>query len=382
MYNFDDKIRNAMKQEIEKPLRYEYAIRNALNKNEDKKISVFFIKVAAILMCVVTCCTGAMAVTYVVYEKVWKEPVLVTEDEKNKEIEEIKSEITDDEKKDFISDNEAIEIAKSAISILEYDEKENIEAELVRGYDKEDKYHYLVHMDELLIEINPETRALEYIGDQSILNKDIKCDEVSEEFIKETANNIYEKLGIIKENDGYEMLRCKRQNVLFGEHINDLWQVSYAKMYNGEYDEDTIFTICFAICDGNTVIYSIRGKRNTHFEDNPVVISKEDAINIATNKEKEFSDLEIISVNAILSIEKMNIFIYALENNIENNNGEYKIDDMSRNVWKIEIKHKKDNKPRSTELETVKTMYDKAYYIDATTGEIIGGNQIEINLDT
>lgn len=73
----------------------------------------------------------------------------------------------------------------------------------------------------------------------------------------------------------------------------------------------------------------------------------------------------------------MNIFIYALENNITNENGEYQIDDISRNVWVVEIKHTKDNKPKDAELETVKKLYDKKYFIDATTGEIIGGEQAE-----
>ena len=73
----------------------------------------------------------------------------------------------------------------------------------------------------------------------------------------------------------------------------------------------------------------------------------------------------------------MNIFIYALENNITNDNGEYQLDDISRNVWVVEIKHNKDSKPKDSELETVKQLYNKKYFIDATTGEIIGGEQSE-----
>ena len=129
--------------------------------------------------------------------------------------------------------------------------------------------------------------------------------------------------------------------------------------------------------NNNLVIYTITGKIDNNFEDNPIIISKEEAIEIAKNKEKEFSDLEISNVSAELSIEKMNIFVYCLENNIANENGELKVDDISRNVWVVSIEHNKDSKPKDGNIETVKSQYNKKYYIDTTTGEIIGGEQSE-----
>ena len=74
----------------------------------------------------------------------------------------------------------------------------------------------------------------------------------------------------------------------------------------------------------------------------------------------------------------MNIFIYCLENNIINENGEIKTDDITRNVWVVDVKHNKETKPKDAEIETVKKLYNKKYYIDATTGEIIGGEQLEL----
>ena len=66
-----------------------------------------------------------------------------------------------------------------------------------------------------------------------------------------------------------------------------------------------------------------------------------------------------------------------LENNITNENGEIKTDDITRNVWVVDVKHNKETKPKDAEIETVKKLYNKKYYIDATTGEIIGGEQSE-----
>ena len=163
----------------------------------------------------------------------------------------------------------------------------------------------------------------------------------------------------------------------FREHINSLWEVSFGKMYNGNYDKSNISTICFSICDNNIVISSITFIDNNNFENNPIIITKEEAIEIATNKEKEFSNFEISDTTADLSIEKMNIFIYCLENNITNENGDIKTGDITRNVWVVDVKHNKEAKPKDAEIETVKKLYNKKYYIDATTGEIIGGEQSE-----
>ena len=222
-----------------------------------------------------------------------------------------------------------------------------------------------------------EISELEYFGDSSIINKNIKCDNISEDEIKKIASDIYSELEIFNENDNYEIVETKRQNIVSGKNINDVWQVSFAKVYNGNYDKTNISTIAFAVVNNDIVIYTITGKNEDKFDNNPIIISKEEAIGIAKNKEKEFSELEISNISAELSIEKMNMFIYCLENNLTNENGELKIEDISRNVWVVNIEHNKDSKPKDAMLETVKNLYNKKYYIDATTGEIIGGEQSE-----
>ena len=78
----------------------------------------------------------------------------------------------------------------------------------------------------------------------------------------------------------------------------------------------------------------------------------------------------------------MNTFIYCLENNIENQSS-IKIEDRIRNVWVIKIEHEKT--PQNTDetlsdMEYVKEYMSKKYFIDATTGEIIGGEQAKFNL--
>ncbi len=374
--NLDNIIRTALKKDVDEPLEYEYAIKNAFIKNQNIMKKNIFYRIALIASYLIMGSTCVMAVGYIAYEKIWREPITISQ---NVEEEIVKTEITDEEKQTFITEERAVEIAKGIIKDLGYGERNITEVRLNRGYDEDYSCHYLLKSDELLINLNPENGSLEYFGDTSVLEKGIICDEVSEEYISEIANGIYQKLGIIQANSAneYEIVSAQKQKMISGDKINELWQVSYGKVFNGLYDKNNIFTICLAINKGNIVISSITGINDNTFENNPIVVSKEEAIKIALDKEKEFSNLEVSSVNANLSIEKMNIFVYCLENDIENKDGEYRVNDISRNVWVVEIKHDKDAKPKDGNIETVKELYNKKYYIDATTGEIIGGEQAE-----
>ena len=285
--------------------------------------------------------------------------------------------ISKEEKENYISEEDAIKIANEVINKLDYKNIQISNVDLKRKYNTEYSGHYILRSNNILITINAETGKLEYFGDSSINDKDIKCDEISEAQVNEIAREIYNKLGLFDNEKNYEIVNTKKVDMAFGEHINSLWEVSFGKMYNGNYDKSNISTICFSICDNNIVISSITLIDNNNFENNPIIITKEEAIEIAMNKEKEFSSLEISDTTADLSIEKMNIFIYCLENNITNENGEIKTDDITRNVWVVDVKHNKEARPKDAEIETVKKLYNKKYYIDATTGEIIGGEQSE-----
>lgn len=373
MNNFDDIIKKACKREIEENLDYENMIKKAINSNNYKM--PFLNKVAVLILSLVMSGTVVLATTYVVYEKIWKEPEKISEEEMELEVQKVKEPITEEEKKSLIKEEQAIQIANDILKKIGYEEAIIEETNIIRGYDS--KKHYLLKGEGVTINLNPDTGAFEYFSNDSMENKKIKCDDISEEEARKIAEEIYIKLNVISENDGYEIMTAEKINMASGNVVNDMWQVSYARKDGDFFDKDTRFTTCFYVQNGKPIYYIIKGKVENNIENNPIVLSKEEAIKIAVEKEKEFSNLEIIETTAENEIKKSNIFIYALENNITNENGEYKIEEVTRNVWVVQIKHIKENKPRSSELEIVKEMYDKKYYIDATTGEIIGGEQAE-----
>ena len=377
MDNFDFEIKKILKKEINKPLEYEYAIKNAfLKKDKNKKNNVFFSAILA-MSCLLMISTVVVATTHIVYDNIWKNPVKISIEEKEKEI---KEEIREEEKIDFIDESKAIEISNQILNELGYEEKNFKNVELIRDYDQ--NIHYLLKTENeigqgILINLNPKTGELEYFCDDNVRNRNLKCDDISEEQAIKIANEVYTKLGIFNKNNRFEIIEIESPNFNSDGNLNTMWKVTFGEKYNGLVNKETLFTTCFSVVDGKNIFYIIKGKTNKEFIGNPVIISEDTAKEKATNKEKEFSSLEISDVKAKLSIEKMNLFVFCLENNIENKNGEYQVEDISRVVWIVEIKHNKQGRIREYDLQTVKEYYNKKYYVDVTTGEIIGGAQAE-----
>ena len=125
---------------------------------------------------------------------------------------------------------------------------------------------------------------------------------------------------------------------------------------------------------------------NSKYENNEQIITKEEAIRIATERDKKIETRHnIATTEAQIGIDKMNADVVYREKDIENynkgtinyecdENGTYKIKDNAefykvdnrvRKVWEVKIFYDYYN-------EYYQERY--VYYVDATTGEIIGGN--------
>ena len=95
MNDFENKIKRVLKKEVEKPLSYDYAIKNAFYNSKNKRKSNLLLKLATTTSCLIMVCTGVFATSYIVYEKVWKKPVIVNQEEENANVE---KEISKEEK--------------------------------------------------------------------------------------------------------------------------------------------------------------------------------------------------------------------------------------------------------------------------------------------
>ena len=61
MNDFENKIKGVLKKEVEKPLSYDYAIKNAFYNSKNKRKSNLLLKLATTTSCLIMICTGVFA---------------------------------------------------------------------------------------------------------------------------------------------------------------------------------------------------------------------------------------------------------------------------------------------------------------------------------
>ena len=166
----------------------------------------------------------------------------------------------------------------------------------------------------------------------------------------EAKTVLLEKYDVLKGENDYEL-------VSFEKESNDVWTGYFNKKYGELYNKYQGITLKIIpeLDKIVTVAYF-----DEEFEDTEIIVSKEDAINIAKNK-IEVNNIE--SINAYLSIEKSNLFVETLE---DINFDEENLEDTNyivRKVWRVDIK-------QNNNLNIL------SFFVDVETGEIIGGDGI------
>lgn len=378
MDKYEKIIADIVNKKIKTPSSYQNVIQttlfneNVTNNNKLKKV-------------LATSCVGIILTSsivfagYTIYEKVWKEPIKYDITQEKPAV------ISDEEKEQLISEDEIKLKATTLLKELGYDNKEIKKIDLNRSYSNESNSYYALYTEDeynqansnknigININFNAETGDFEYFINNDFDELTNSLEIISKETAIDMAKNTLNNIGY--STDAYEIKSYDNIN-------GNEWNICFSRSYNGIYNRYDEFQINFGVINNHIVVKSINGLVNDKFENNEFTISEEEAKNIAQNKENEFSNQPIINVTAEKSIEKMNTFIYCLENNIEDQSS-IKIEDRIRNVWVIKIEHEKT--PQNTDetlsdMEYVKEYMSKKYFIDATTGEIIGGEQAKFNL--
>ncbi len=339
-------------------------------------------KSVATILIVLGLGTGVVFATTNIYEKIWKTPKSYTEEEMINELPPV--EVTEDEKKDLISEAEAKEIGLNILEKLGYKNQTINRIELKRGYDETVSSYYMVktkwgYEEGLMVQVNANGGDFISFNDMDLKYKHLKTQELPNDEIAKVATNIYNKLGI--EEGKYTLGKTSADNYAFQNEMNILLVANFYKYYDGIANKNESFNVTFFNYNGEIYLNSVLINNDNAFQNNPIVISEEEAINIAKNKEQQLSPYEIINISSNLSIEKMNAYIYQLENNKYDVTGNtknevfYKTENIARKVWKIKVEHNIGAKDFVDFNQYVKEGMDKYYYVDTTTGEIIGGCQ-------
>ena len=339
-------------------------------------------KSVATILVVLGLGTGVVFATTNLYEKIWKEPKSYTEEEMQNELP--PAEVTEEEKKELISENEAKVKGLEILEKLGYENQTINRIELKRGYSEETTSYYMVktkwgYEEGLMVQLDANGGNFIAFNDMDLKYKHLDTQVLEDEEIAKVANDIYNKLGM-KEGE-YKLTRTTSQDYYFENQSSKLLGANFYKYYEDIANKYESFSVSFMAIDGQIYLNSVLLNKDSSYQKNPVVITEEEAINIAKNKELELSPHEITNMTSSLSIEKMNPFIYQLENNKYDVTGTmedetyYKTENIARKVWKVKVEHNVDVRNYSEDHNKyIKEGMDKYYFVDATTGEIIGGN--------
>lgn len=389
MDEIDKYIKKIVTKKIEEPPSFEKAIREALysekfyKRMRKRKI----IKTISTACATIVLTSGVAVGGFIAYEKVWKEPKQYTYEELKNTI--AQSEVPEEEKTNLITEEEAKNKALEIVNNLGYENQEIAKIELNQNKEEYiEKTYYKIETQNnenqnLNIRINAETGELESLEDNNLLANKSNTDEISKDKAIEIANSIYEDIGV--DINEYELSYCDEIEYSYRGNEKEVWQVKSNKKYDGIVNPYEELNINFISNLEKIEIASIYYYQNGEYENNPEVITKEEAIEIAIAKESKYTTNEISEVQATKGIEKINNFFYDLDENILNINEEKDNDKEKininilnpRNVWLVEVKHK--NEENNLEIINRLKAKDKTYFIDRTTGEIIGGQYLEEN---
>ena len=384
MDQLDKYIQDIVSQKITEPDDLEEIMLNAIHTAKGKKRIRRYKITRAIITSVTTIIitTGVGVAGFIAYDKIWKNPEKYT-------YEEIQETIAEGnnvgEVENLITEETAKQNATTIMNNLGYNNETIKSITLQKDINNNDKPFYVIRTgsnenEGIVITLNGSTGELKSFTNNEFNNTNVKENEISKDQAKEYSEQIIENIGFTEKE--YQFTECSKQQVASNNQIKSIWVAKYYKLYDGIYNPYEVLTNSFVIKDNKIEISSIVETSDGIYENNPTVITEEEATQIAINKEKELTNKEIESTTAEIGIRKMNRYIYLLENNITIDNNEMKKnenlvieDNKIRKVWIINIQHNENHEKYNNIIDFQKQS-NKKIYIDATTGEIIGGEEV------
>ena len=339
---------------------------------ENKTKGIF--KTVATALAGVILSTGVVFAGTMMYENIWKTPEKI--ELSSGDFEEI-TKITEESKKENMSEEKAKEIAINKLNEIKFNSN-IVGTNHYKEYDSNKIWYRFDTEDNYEISIDGQTGEFYDIwnnNDIQDLNKYITVEEAIE-----TANKYYKLFGF-KENE-YEITRIYSNN----KSGNDKGpgfkiDIEYCKKYGDL--ENCYERISIAVESKNKDIDYFRVE-NIPFDNNEVIKTEQEAIEFALKEDEKIATNKVESTQAKLMIVKMNADAYNRINNKEKyyeamqtpnypneERDYYKVDDKVRKAWVVVITYE-DNYGEDTVKRYTEGKY--SYFVDATTGEIIGGH--------
>ncbi len=365
MKSIDEFITNILEKEINTPVEYEQTIQNAMEINNNSKILNLFKTIISILIGILAT-SGIVFAGYITYETIWKKPQEIMSND---------FEITNEDESNVLEDIILEEKAIAELGKLGYKKITIKEHEIIKDTYYSKLYYRMAanpqeNNDELNIMLDAKSGDFISFG---ILNKENQPTQYRSTIddVKETAKKLLLDLNLI--TNEYKITKVSGNFMEDNTEKSSSYQVWFAKEYDGIINNYQEVCIEFIPVINKIILLNVA---NEDFNNNPIEINENDAKKIAEDKNSIlFKELAVDNIDISLGIEKMNEKIYIQENGIDEKttfeieNGEtiigdkYKKDLMIRKVYKIKFNYKEN---------ADKYIYTE-YFVDTTTGEIIGG---------
>ena len=330
-----------------------------------------------IAACIALSMTGVVFASSKIIESIWKNPEKVNPT----------YEIIDEIRKKNITIDEAKEVAINKLEEVGFNSN-IIKQEERKTYNNENIDYLFTTETEYEITIEGSTGQLLAIRNCKEFKQDENKAYTLEE-AKEIADKYFKQFGFDK--DGFEFTKVQ---VDVGPDVKkggeqtrgSRLEVRYNKKYDNQISSSQYVNI--VLDTGLEDRFESIMTKNEPFENNEYIITKDEAVSKAKEYDKNITDMKIAETKAEKKIVKINDKAYSRMQNykefyepMQNENFDnskynyYAVDEKLRNAWVVVLKY--DDKYFTDDV--VKRYSEGAftYYVDATTGEIIGGEILD-----
>lgn len=326
-------------------------------------------KMAAMFVVAIGLIAGVTYAGTVVYQNVFSKPEKIENyiDELKVNEEDLSKVISKEE-----AVNKAVEQLKRYNIDLNTNDIENIELQKVPNYDEITYVISTKNNDNFFVDANTGNLRSFIIDDGLSLKEIEKCTSSREEILEQAKNKMKEygysdeyKISYVNCNNGDD------------EDKAYMWYITFAKEYDGIFNEYQSINMTIIPKINKVTQLSIEDEP---FENNPIEISEEQAIENAKEKDKIINTENYVQKNieSKIAIVRINPDVYLKENNLENGNETITLEDGSNFSYNIYKMNGRVRKAYAISILYENRPFDipRTYYVDCTTGEVIGGENI------
>lgn len=395
MENIEDRIKSIVNKNIQEPMKYDLTIKKALDKDKIKNYrhkQILHTIISSIIGIFMT--VGVVFASTTMYEKVWIEPKKYEsyEEFKTDYINSIKDNlvVTQEDKEEAVNEEQASEKALEFLKQIGYENEKVVSTKLTKNEVLEDELLYTIKTNKdansgFYITMNAKNGKVQGFMNSDLGKVQIEADTLTEDEAKEYVEKIYNLFNL--RPGEYKLKEIKEVPFCYNSIPTRFWNVTYCKIYDGAFNRFERFEIAFLVKNGKMQIHQVGiTNENVGFENNPIEISKDEAIEIAKEQNSKITDNKIVYTAAVIQIREMNAFVYEQEQSAGVNTNLNKeiqedgtelsypqyaiLENKARKVWAVKFDFEIGEVDPNNEYK----YWSRLYFVDTTTGEVIGGS--------